>query len=253
MRFAEVAADELDRCLDFRLSRESGGANYNQLSSLHRMSTPGRPRRYHSPARQKQADETRTRIVDAARTLLIESGYEATTIDGIARAAGVSSQTVYAAFGSKKGIVAELLARVRFGPGYTDAVARALAAEDPRDRLRFAAAIARQIYEAERAEFDVIRGAGAPSPELSSLLRDQDDRRRDNQAPIVRLLEEASLLGVDAKEATDVLWMLTSRDVFRMMVVERGWTTAKYEEWLARTLERSLLAPEPSRPIKAKR
>ena len=207
------------------------------------MSTPAGPRRYHSPTRQKNADETRSRVVDAARTLLIENGYDGTTIDGIARAAGVSTQTVYAAFGSKRGIVAELLERARFGPAYGEVVSRAMGTDDPRERLRFTARIARQIYEAEQAEFAVLRGAGAVSPELAALEQGLEDQRHTKQAPIVALLSAAGLLAVSEREAADVLFMLTARDVYRMLVQGRGWSPTEYEAWLAEHLEKSLLVP----------
>jgi AcrR family transcriptional regulator len=62
-------------------------------------------RRYHSPARQRQAKDTRRRILDAARDLFRRHGYAGTTLDAIAGAAGFSPKTVVAAFTSKRGIL----------------------------------------------------------------------------------------------------------------------------------------------------
>jgi hypothetical protein len=39
----------------------------------------------------------------------------------------------------------------------------------------------------------------------------------------------------------NVLWMLTGRDVYRTLVLERGWSSQKYQDWLADTLVRVLL------------
>jgi TetR/AcrR family transcriptional regulator, regulator of cefoperazone and chloramphenicol sensitivity len=64
-------------------------------------------RPYHSPTRQRQAEDTRRRILDAARALFREAGYAGTTLDAIAAAAGVSPKTV-SAFGSKRGLLAAL-------------------------------------------------------------------------------------------------------------------------------------------------
>jgi hypothetical protein len=33
-------------------------------------------------------------------------------------------------------------------------------------------------------------------------------------------------------------------DVYRMLVRERGWSSQKYQDWLADTLVRSLLSPD---------
>ncbi|MEG2005229.1 MAG: helix-turn-helix domain-containing protein, partial [Bilophila sp.] len=69
-------------------------------------------RKYCSPLREYKANLTRSNIADAAERLLISSGYAGMTVEAIAKEAGVSTQTVYAVFGSKRGIMAELLDRV---------------------------------------------------------------------------------------------------------------------------------------------
>ncbi|HEV3363192.1 MAG TPA: helix-turn-helix domain-containing protein, partial [Acidimicrobiia bacterium] len=58
-----------------------------------------------STYRQLQAQMTRERIVDAARTLMGERGWAGATIEAIADKAGVATPTVYAAFGNKLGIL----------------------------------------------------------------------------------------------------------------------------------------------------
>jgi AcrR family transcriptional regulator len=50
--------------------------------------------------RQVQAEETRLRIARAARSLFAARGYGATSIDAIAKDAGVATRTVYSAFGT---------------------------------------------------------------------------------------------------------------------------------------------------------
>src|SRR5215471_8979928 len=68
-------------------------------------------RPYHSPLRQEQAQATRARVMDAALELFSVQGYGVTSIATIAREAGVVPETIYAAFGSKRGIVDGLLER----------------------------------------------------------------------------------------------------------------------------------------------
>src|ERR1700674_2429663 len=114
-------------------------------------------RTYYSLVRQRQADETRTRIAEAARKLILGQGYGAATIEAIAREAGVATPTVYAVFGSKRNILAELIDRAAFGPAYQDLVGEAMALADPVARLRMAPRIARQIYDAERSEIQLLR------------------------------------------------------------------------------------------------
>ena len=44
-----------------------------------------------------------------------------------------------------------------------------------------------------------------------------------------------------AKEALDILWAMTGADHYRLFVVDRKWSAARYEAWLENTLERLLL------------
>ena len=58
-------------------------------------------RSYDSSRRRQQAEETRALIVRTARDLFVEQGYGHTTVADVARGAGVSVETIYAAFGNK--------------------------------------------------------------------------------------------------------------------------------------------------------
>src|SRR3954463_12741304 len=58
-------------------------------------------RTYDNSRRAEQARETRRRIVEVGRELLLAQGYATTTIAQVAKAAGVSSETVQKGFGTK--------------------------------------------------------------------------------------------------------------------------------------------------------
>src|SRR5205823_14628627 len=72
-------------------------------------------RPYRSLVRQRQAGDTRRRIVEATRQLLQREGYAGMTIEAIAQRAEVSAQSVYAIFTSKTGILIALLDKSTFG------------------------------------------------------------------------------------------------------------------------------------------
>lgn len=200
-------------------------------------------RSYYSLVRQRQADETRSRIAAAARKLILEAGYGAVTMDAIAREAGVATPTVYAVFGSKKGILAELIDRAAFGPAYQDLVDQVMTLADPVERLAFAARIARQIYDAERSEFAQLRKAGVINPELAAIEREKECGRYEAQAESIQLIIQAGKLrpGIEQTEARDIFWTLTGRDVYRMLVIEREWTSDRYEKWLADSILQALV------------
>lgn len=198
---------------------------------------------YKSLVRERQAADTRRRIVEATRQLLQKEGYAGMTIEAIARRAEVSAQSVYAIFKSKTGIVIELLDQSTFGPEYEEAVRQALSAKDPESRLRLAAPIARQIHDAQSATFDLLRGAGVVAPELAKLEQQRECLRYERQERMIVSLRDAGSLrpDLDYTTARDIFWMLSGRDIYRMLVRERGWSSQKYQDWLADTLVRSLL------------
>jgi hypothetical protein len=64
------------------------------------------------------------------------------------------------------------------------------------------------------------------------------------QEPIKNLAKENELApGLDQKKAHDIMWAFTGRDLYRMLVIERGWSSQEYEAWLANLLAQTLLKP----------
>jgi len=209
-------------------------------------------RTYKSLVRQRQAGDTRHRIIEATRKLLLSEGYAGMTIEAIAQRAEVSAQSVYAIFKSKTGILLELLDQATFGADYEDAVRKALSASDPEIRLRLTAPIARQIHDAQSATFDLLRGAGVVAPELAKLEQQRESLRYERQERMISSLSDAGRLGRDRATARDIFWTLTGRDVYRMLVRERGWSSQKYQDWLADTLVQSLLTTAKANAVRSR-
>src|SRR5437660_11621184 len=179
---------------------------YNFRQVLRKKSRP-----YKSLVRQRQAGDTRRRIVDAALRLLESEGYAGMTVEAIARRAEVSAQSVYGIFKSKTGILVELLDQAAFGADYEDSVRQAMSTTEPETRLRFAARIARQVHDAQSITFDLLRGAGVVAPELAKLEQQREHLRYERQEMMILSLREAASLrpGLDPRTARDILWMLT--------------------------------------------
>ena len=211
------------------------------MTEPHSRGTARRP--YHSPARRRQAEQTRAGILAAARGLFRSAGYAATTVDAIASSAQVSAKTVEAAFGSKRGILAALVDPLASTGPPRDLVDQLRAANDPRHRLRLIAELSRRTYEASLPEFELLRGAAAVAPEIAAAARQVESRRRANQARLITYLREQRLLRKDLApdEATDIIWALTSYDLYRALVAEQHWPASRYQDWLADTLAESLL------------
>jgi AcrR family transcriptional regulator len=202
-------------------------------------------RPYKSLTRQRQAADTRRRIVDAARLLLQSNGYAGMTIEAIALRAEVSAPSVYAIFKSKTGILIALLDQLTFGKDYEEVVRKAVSVSDPETRLRLAAGVARQIRGAQSTAFDLMRSAGVVAPELAKLAQQRERLRYEKEEGVINFLRESGRLRprLTHKKARDIFWMLTGGDVYRMLVRERGWSPQQYEDWLGETLVQLLLAP----------
>jgi hypothetical protein len=67
--------------------------------------------------------------------------------------------------------------------------------------------------------------------------------RYERQERMIDSLRDAKRLRADLsyRAARDILWTLTGSDVYRMLVRERGWSSQRYQDWLADTLVRTLL------------
>jgi len=208
--------------------------------------TKKQQRTYRSVARERQASETRLRIIEAADRLLRTKGFSGMTIEAVAKRAHVSVSTVYAIFKSKTGILMALLDQSMFGPDYDEVVRYARSATDPEIRLRRAATVAKKIRSAQSGAFELMRGAGVVAPELANLEQQRERLRYDSEENVVTFLRASGKLrtGLSHQTARDIFWMLTGGDVYRMLVRERGWSAQQYQDWLADTLVQLLLDPD---------
>ncbi|MFF1879754.1 TetR/AcrR family transcriptional regulator [Leifsonia sp. NPDC058230] len=192
-----------------------------------------------SSYRQEQAQATRVRIADAAKRLFARDGYAVTSIDAIAREAGVGTRTVYAAFGAKREIL-NLICE-----GWLErADARALAREilelpDAAQRVRGAARWLTVLYS---TDFDVVRILDAAideDAETQVMLRSKLRGRNRVMDGLVASVEGD--LTLPLPEAQAIYRALAATGVYGELVIGAGWTPARFEEWLAATLTAQLL------------
>lgn len=215
--------------------------------------TEERPkRRYNSSRRQAQARETRRHILEAARRLFIARGYAGTTMEAIAREAGVAVETVYAAFGNKRAILARLVDVAVGGDDQPVAILdrpeprRVQAETDQRRQLRLFARGMAEIMGRVGPLWGVMRAAAATEPEIAELVQSQLSARHANLAAVIRAVQRNGPLraGLTSDEAADILWAESSAEVHHLLTVDRGWTADHYADWLGDTLTTLLLPPD---------
>ena len=209
----------------------------------------GQRRRYDSVLRQEQARQTRARILDAAQTLFSERGYANTTMEAIAGGARVATDTVYATFRNKQGVLHALL-DVRVAG---DELPIGLLDREGPQAVRVDRSQARQIarftedvtgiLERARPVDDIMRGAAAVDPDIAALRTRMQEGRYDNMRQLVSWLTANGPLrdGMSEEDAAAIAWAVASPEVHGLLRVGRGWTQERYREWLAATLTRTLL------------
>ena len=215
-------------------------------------------RPYASERRKAQAAETRLQVLKAARRLFIERGYTGTPINTIALEAKVSPETVYAIFGSKRALLADVVGMSVLGDaGPTplleqkgpQAVRRS---KTQREQVRLLAADMRRIMPRVGPLFQIMHTAAATEPEIATLLGQVLEQRLEGMRAFVRMVAANGPLrqAIHVGAAAETVWALSSAEVHWLLTVDRGWSGDRYEKWLSDILEAALLPPHDRVPPK---
>jgi AcrR family transcriptional regulator len=209
-----------------------------------------------APAGLRRPGQARTRlarraVVAGARTLFLERGYTGTTMEAIAGLSDVPVATVYRLFASKLGILKALLDTSIAGDDQPVAVnerptiAQLYAERDQRTALAGFAGVTRAINERMNDAYLILVAAAAAEPTAAELLEALRNQRDLGQGRIAHELARAGSLraGLDERGAADIVHALMSPEVYRLLVLDRGWAGERYERWLAATLVDQLTGP----------
>lgn len=202
-------------------------------------------RNYSSPFREQQAIRTRQKIMDSAARLLCSHGYNKMTIAALAQDAGVAPQTVYAIFGSKTGVLSELIDQMVFAPDLSQLFNRVSSAQSAEEVLQIVAQLCCQIYTSLNPIYEVLCGTSAVAPELAEMERLRQEQRRENmREPLKRLVALGAIRkDLETDEALDILWAYSGRELYKMMVCDREWSWQAYKKWLTANMRFALLDP----------
>jgi AcrR family transcriptional regulator len=206
-------------------------------------------RRYESPRRREQAEATRREILAAAQRLFEEHGYAPTTMAAVAKEARVALKTVYLAFETKSGLLRALWHLLLRGDEADSPVVErdwyreVLEEPNPRRQLQLNARNSRLVKLRIAPLIEVIRSAAPADPDIGQLWARIQSDFYDNQRAIVERLHKGKALrrGLDVTTAADILWTLNHPSVWQSLVVERGWSPDRFEQWFAETACAQLL------------
>lgn len=201
-------------------------------------------RKYVSAKRDEQARRTRQDIIEAAHRLFVERGYPATTIELIAEEAEVAVQTIYSSVGNKRALLWAVLEVRAAGDDAPLSLFERLRDDlegvaDPRDRLGAAVRFGREVMGRTTDVRRIMTSAAGTDPEIAAALAEVEGRRHRDAAAIVRLITGDHGFGsdMDARTAADLWFAFTSYEVHELLVGTRRWSPARYDAWIARSLE----------------
>jgi AcrR family transcriptional regulator len=175
------------------------------------------PRPYRLGRRQLILDQTRTRIVEAARAILTdpEMSYTEFSIDAVARQADVARMTVYHQFGSKLGLL-EALCDALAVSGGMEVLAAAFACSHLDEALGVFVTTFGRFWGTDRLIIRRLNAFAVFDPEFGEVMRARNERRRHG----LRVLLERhlpALSSADRDAQVDVLFALTSFETFDLL------------------------------------
>jgi AcrR family transcriptional regulator len=217
-----------------------------EVNELHRRAPRRRP--YDARRRREAAEASRKEVLAQSRRLFLEGGYGRTTIASIARAAGVSQESVYKGFGGKPGLVRAIYEQSLLGAGGPAAEERSDHAQvsvmHAGELMEQLGQLAAEVSPLAAPVFLLIRDAAASGDqEMASLLRDVDDARYRRMLHNARQVLGRGFLRTDIteEEVADVMFTCTSGELFENLVLKRGWSNEQFGRFTARTLAANLL------------
>ena len=214
--------------------------------------TAQRARRpYRSPDREARARATRQQVLRAASALFADFGYASTTIRSVAARAGVSVPTVETMFGTKARLLKAAIDVAIAGDDEPvpmldrDWAAAAMRAADPATLLSL---VVRVLVPAQARSsglvLAVFEGAAA-DPDLAAVAAQLSAQREVMAAWIVaRFTALGTVRQAAAVQAADTVFALMEPAAFARFTRQRGWTAARYEQWITSALS-DLLAARP--------
>ncbi len=186
---------------------------------------------------------TRERILTSARALLEQTPGADVSMSQIAERAGVSRQALYLHFADRTSLFLEV-------SRMADATARTPARQQridgaPSGRAALRETIALQAWLKPRLRgiataLDVLRRT---DPAADAAWKEREHARLERCEQVVRRLHAEGDLAPrwQVVAAAQCLWAVTSQRVWDDLVVDQGWSTARYRKHLTELLEAALL------------
>jgi AcrR family transcriptional regulator len=186
---------------------------------------------------------TRQRIIRAASQMVVRGSD--LPVDDVARKAGVSVQTIYAHFGSKRGLIFAVIDDLQRDIGFYEARAEVFASPHGEAALRKMVAATITLWDQAWPLVAFTLRARRADRELASHMADVDGYRRSDLSVICRRIDEEKRLRTPgaSEAAADVAFALSTPTTFEDLVKVRGWSADRVAETLADIIVLSIVDP----------
>jgi AcrR family transcriptional regulator len=203
------------------------------------------------PLRSAKARATRAAIIAAASGLFIEQGYLAPSVQLIADTAGVSRATVFNSVGGKAALLRAAYDMATVGddepvplPQRPDALA-IRAEPDPARAIEMYAALATNVGGRLAGIYEAFRNAAGVDSEVSAMWEQIQAERLGGARGFVHIIAaKGTGLARPPADAGDLIWALIDTSLYHRLVIERDWTSQRFQTWLADTMKAQLLPAE---------
>jgi AcrR family transcriptional regulator len=200
--------------------------------------------------RERQKEEGRRLVREAAVDLFFEDGYIGTTVKSIAARAGVAERTFYNLFETKAGLLLDIV-RDRIAGSQDDPIeadhAHLESLSEPAEMIEYFGEITRRVAQRALPLLKVAYEAAVVDGEVAKRLASQEEYRFEHQTILLKTLSQKGFLRTD--EPFEYLrmgfWLLAGPEMAIKATVA-GWDLDTYQRWLIDTLQGLLLGGAPT-------
>ena len=180
------------------------------------------PRTYKIENRRAAAEQTRSRVLEATRKLIMASSVPP-SIDAVAALAGVARMTVYYQFGSKAGLLEALFDELG-GRYFRSELPLVMSQDEPLQALADLIEVFLTFWASERLVTRRIRGMAALDSDFEESLRGRDKRRKLLLRTILsRITQKYGKPSSEVfEQSVDLLYALTTFATFDAMAGDDG-------------------------------
>ncbi len=199
--------------------------------------------------RDRQSEQAKKLIIDAAMALFLEDGYVATTMDDIAERAGVARRTIYNQFGSKAALLLAAINDRVVGAGERSPVSDQEAIREMEDPHQMIEAFIRVHVGVAERSLPLLRitfEAAAVDGEVAKQYERNEEYRYQAQQVLIDSLNDKGFLRSDVSLSylRRGFWLLAGPQLL-ITATQAGWNIETYTRWVKDTVTGLLIGSDP--------